>query len=458
MENDLRRDDVRLLVRRIAIPSMLAQFVSVLYSIVDRMYIGHIPQVGNLALAGVGVCGPVVTLVGSVASLVGMGGSPLMSIRMGEGDDQAARAVLANCFMLLCVFSVALVAVLIPLRQPMLMLFGASETTLSYANEYFTIYLAGTLFALMSTGLNTFVVCQGFARKGMMAVILGAVLNIILDPIFIFALNMGVAGAALATVLSQAASCAYVLIFLFGRHATVRITFGGYSARIIVRVLTLGFSPFAIIAVDNIMIIALNAMLQKYGGAGRGDMLITCATIVQSFMLVVTMPLGGISGGTQGILGFNYGARQPQRVQDAQRHIFRLCLLYTSIMFLIAWIAGGIFTRLFTSDPAIMEKSVWAIHVCTLAIIPLGLQYEVVDGFTAIGQVRYALPLSFWRKAVYFAALFTLPALFGAEAVFFAEPISDVIGPATSVAVHTLCWKKILARRQTDLPCPDNRA
>ena len=423
MENDLRRDDVRQLVRRIAIPSMLAQFVSVLYSIVDRMYIGHIPQVGNLALAGVGVCGPVVTLVGSVASLVGMGGSPLMSIRMGEGDDQAARAVLANCFMLLCVFSVVLVAVLIPLRQPMLMLFGASETTLSYANEYFTIYLAGTIFALMATGLNTFVVCQGFARKGMMAVILGAVLNIILDPIFIFALNMGVAGAALATVLSQAASCAFILIFLFGRRATVRITFGGYSARIIVRVLTLGFSPVAIIAVDNIMIIALN------------------------FMLVVTMPLGGISGGTQGILGFNYGARQPRRVQDAQRHIFRLCLIYTSIMFLMAWIAGGIFTRLFTSDPVIMEKSVWAIHVCTLAIIPLGLQYEVVDGFTAIGQVRYALPLSFWRKAVYFAALFVLPALFGAEAVFFAEPISDVVGPVTSVAVHTLCWKKILVRR-----------
>ena len=325
MENDLRRDDVRQLVRRIAIPSMLAQFVSVLYSIVDRMYIGHIPQVGNLALAGVGVCGPVVTLVGSVASLVGMGGSPLMSIRMGEGDDQAARAVLSNCFMLLCVFSVVLVAVLIPLRQPMLMLFGASETTLPYANEYFTIYLTGTIFALMATGLNTFVVCQGFARKGMMAVILGAVMNIILDPIFIFALNMGVAGAALATVLSQAASCAYVLIFLFGRRASVRITFGGYSARIIVRVLTLGFSPFAIIAVDNIMIIALNAMLQKYGGAGRGDMLITCATIVQSFMLVVTMPLGGISGGTQGILGFNYGARQSQRVQDAQRHIFFAC-------------------------------------------------------------------------------------------------------------------------------------
>lgn len=447
MENDLRRDDVRQLVRRIAIPSMLAQFVSVLYSIVDRMYIGHIPQVGNLALAGVGVCGPVVTLVGSVASLVGMGGSPLMSIRMGEGDDQAARAVLANCFMLLCVFSVVLVAVLIPLRQPMLMLFGASETTFAYANEYFTIYLTGTFFSLMATGMNTFVVCQGFARKGMMAVILGAVLNIILDPIFIFALNMGVAGAALATVLSQAASCAFILIFLFGRRATVRITFGGYSARIIVRVLTLGFSPFAIIAVDNIMIIALNAMLQKYGGAGRGDMLITCATIVQSFMLVVTMPLGGISGGTQGILGFNYGARQPRRVQDAQRHIFRLCLIYTSIMFLMAWIAGGIFTRLFTSDPVIMEKSVWAIHVCTLAIIPLGLQYEVVDGFTAIGQVRYALPLSFWRKAVYFAALFVLPALFGAEAVFFAEPISDVVGPVTSVAVHTLCWKKILARR-----------
>ena len=456
MENDLRHDGVGRLVWRIAIPSMLAQFVSVLYSIVDRMYIGHIPEIGDLALAGVGICGPVITLVSSVASLVGMGGSPLMSIRMGEGNDDAARAVLANCFMMLCIFSLAMMAVLIPLQEPMLRLFGASEATLPYASEYFTAYLAGTVFALMATGMNTFVVCQGFARKAMISVVLGAVMNIVLDPIFIFVLDMGVRGAAIATVISQMGSCAYVLRFLFGGRAIIRITFRGYSLRVILKVLALGFTPFAIIAVDNVMIIALNAVLQAYGGAARGDMLITCATIVQSFMLVVTMPLGGISGGTQGILGFNYGAGQMQRVFDAQRRIFLFCAAYTAILFVLARVAGGLFVGMFTTDPAIAEKSMWAIRMCTLAIIPLALQYEVVDGFTAMGMVRYALPLSFWRKAVYFTALFALPAIFGAEAVFFAEPISDVVGPATSVAVYLYFKRRMQAGVAPATPSPQS--
>ena len=432
VENDLGRDDIRALVRRIALPSMLAQFVSVLYSIVARMYIGHIPGIGELALAGVGVCGPVVTMIGSVASLVGVGGAPLMSIRMGEGDERGARAILANCFLMICLFSLALMAVVIPLRRPMLMLFGASADTLPYADEYFLYYMTGTVFALLATGLNSFVVAQGFAKKAMTSVVLGAVMNIVLDPVFIFALGMNVRGAAIATVLSQVASCAYVLAFLLGRRAQVPVTFCGYSLKIARRVLALGFTPFSIIAVDNVMIIAMNAVLQRYGGAGQGDLLITVATIVQSFMLVVTMPLGGISGGTQSILSFNYGARRADRVMEAQRRIFLWCLVYTALMFVLARVAGPLFV--------------------TLALIPLGLQYEIVDGFTAIGQVRFSWPLSFWRKAVYFAALFILPAAFGAEAAFYAEAISDVIGPAVSIAVHALAMKKLLARRAMGTP------
>lgn len=448
LENDLGRDDVGRLVRAIAVPSMLAQFVSVLYSIVDRMYIGHIAGIGDLALAGVGVCGPVVTMIGSVASLVGIGGSPLMSIRMGEGDEKAARAILANAFFMLCLFSALIVCCVLPLRRPMLLLFGASAATLPFADAYFSVYVLGTLFALLATGLNSFVVAQGFAKKAMMSVVLGAVLNIALDPVFIFLLNLGVRGAALATVLSQLASCAYVLRFLLGKRAAVRITFRGYCLRTAGRILALGFTPFCIIAVDNVMIIAMNAVLQRYGGAGQGDLLITCATIVQSFMLVVTMPLGGISGGTQAILGFNYGARRTQRVLMAQRHIFLFCIAYTAVMFVLARLCGPLFVRLFTADPALSEKSLWAIRVCTLALIPLGVQYEIVDGFTAIGQVRYSLPLSFWRKAVYFVSLFALPAAFGAEAAFYAEPISDVLGPLCSIAVYLLVMKKILRRRE----------
>lgn len=448
MENDLGKDNVWKLVWRIAIPSMLGQFVSVFYSIVDRMYVGNIPNVGDLALAGVGVCGPVVTMVGSVAFLVGVGGSPLMSISMGENNMEKARKILANCFLMICVFSVLLMAVVLPLRRPMLMLFGASEATYPYADAYFTTYMFGTLFALIANGMNQFVICQGFAKAGMKSVILGAVLNIVLDPIFIFGLKMGVTGGALATVISQMASAAYVLRFLFSYLVPVRITFGGYDWKIVGKVLTMGFTPFVIIAIDNVMIIAMNAVLQKYGGAANGDMLVTCATIVQSFMLIVTMPLGGISGGTQTILGYNYGARQIQRVKDAQKYIVMLCAGYTAIMFVLARLVGPLFVRLFTQDAMLAEKAVWAIGVCTLAIIPLGVQYELVDGFTAIGKVNISLPLSFWRKLVYFVALFILPAIWGAEAIFYAEPISDVVGPFTTMAVYGLTMNKILKRRQ----------
>ena len=298
LENDLGRDDIKKLVWRIAIPSMLAQFVSVLYSIVDRMYIGNIPDVGSVALAGAGVCGPVVTMVGSVAFWVGIGGSPLMSMKMGQGDMKTAKKILANSFLLLAVASVLLVALIYPFREPMLRYFGASDTTYPYANTYFSIYLMGTFFALMATGMNQFIICQGFAKKGMQSVMLGAVLNILLDPVFIFLLDLGVKGAAIATVLSQLASCLFVLRFLFGPVPPLRITFGGYSLHTMLRVLLTGLTPFVIIAVDNVMIIALNAVLQRYGGPEQGDLLVAAATVAQSFMLVVTMPLGGITSGT----------------------------------------------------------------------------------------------------------------------------------------------------------------
>lgn len=446
VENDLGKDKISRLVWRIAIPSMLGQFVSVLYSIVDRMYIGNIPKVGDIALAGVGVCGPVVTLVGSVAFLVGVGGAPLVSIRMGEGNLREAKRVLANCFLMLCVFAAVLIAVILPLREPMLRLFGASDATYPYAEAYFTAYLCGTFFALAATGLNQFVICQGFAKVGMISVVLGAALNIILDPVFIFVLNMGVRGAAIATVISQAASAAYVVLFLFGNRVMVPITFGGYDFRIMGRVLVMGFTPFLIVAIDNVMIIAMNAILQRSGGA-EGDMLVTCNTIVQSFMLVVTMPLGGISGGTQGILGYNYGARQVDRVRQAQKYIVGLCVGYTAILFVLARVAGPLFVGLFTQEPQLAEEAFRAIKICTLAIIPLGVQYELVDGFTGMGQVRVSLPLSFWRKLVYFVAIFLLPAIFGARAAFYAEPLSDVLGPLVTVVVYFLSIGKILQER-----------
>ena len=449
LENNLGSDPIKKLVWRIAIPSMLAQFVSVLYSIVDRIYISNIPEIGDVALAGVGVCGPVVTLLGAFASLIGIGGAPLMSIRMGEGREKEASRIVANSFLMLCIFSVVLMITAFALRRVMLPIFGASDATYPYAEAYFTVYLWGTAFNLLSLGMNQFIICQGYAKKGMVSVVLGAVLNIILDPIFIFALNMGVWGAALATVLSQLAGCIYVLIFLLGPNVPIPIRFGGYSIKLMGRILLDGITPFLIISIDSVMIIAMNAVLQQYGGAELGDRLITCATIAQSFMLVVTMPLGGISGGTQTILAYNFGAHNRERILQAQKYILLMCIGYTILLFLLSRLAGPLFVSLFTRTPDLAEEAFSAIKIYTLAIIPLGAQYELVDGFTGMGQVKLALPLSAFRKIVYFVALFWLPKHFGAWATFYAEPISDILGPIVSAIVYVLAIRKLL-----DFPAP----
>ena len=447
--NPLDTDNMRGLVWKLAIPSMLAQFVSVLYSIVDRMYIGNIPEIGEVALAGVGVCGPIVTLVSSAAFLVGIGGAPLVSIRMGQKNYRAAEAILANCFLMLTVIALGLTAFSLLIKNHLLMWFGASETTFVYGNQYITVYLMGTFFALMSTGMNQFIICQGFAKTGMASVVLGAVCNIVLDPIFIFALDMGVPGAAIATVLSQMASCLFVLAFLFSRKPMIRITFGRYHWFIMKRVLTVGFTPFIIVAFDNILIISLNSVIQKYGGAGQGDMLLTCATIVQSFMLIVTMPLSGITTGTQTILGYNFGARRPDRILKAEKNIFLLCLVFTTVMFVIAHTIPEYFVRIFTRDEAYVKVTVDAIKVYTLGVIPLAAQYTIVDGFTGMGLSLAAMSLSTFRKAIFFLCVFCIPPFFGVENVFYTEPVSDIVSVVFSIAVFALSCRKLIGLKRS---------
>ena len=435
-QNNLGTDPIGRLVIRLAVPSMLAQFVSVLYSIVDRMFIGNLPEIGDTALAGVGVAGPIVTLLSSFASLIGIGGAPLMSIRMGEKQEDKAREIVANSFIMLLVISAVLTVAALLLKRPLLMWFGASGSTFPYADAYMTIYVCGTVFALMSTGMNQFIISQGYAKTGMFSVLIGAAANIILDPLFMFRLDMGVEGAAIATVLSQVLSCAFVLGFLFSKKPPIRITFGGYRADIMKRILAIGFAPFMIIAFDSILIITLNTVLQTYGGAEYGDMYVTCATIVQSFMLIVTMPLGGITGGTQAILGFNYGAGQPDRIKKAQKYILALSVIFTTVMFLAARLVPQYFVRLFSSNTENMELCVWAIQVFTLAVIPLAFQYTIVDGFTGMGMVKISIPLSFFRKGIFFLFVFGLPAIWGAKAVFWTEPLSDLIAGIVSSAVY----------------------
>ena len=444
LENDLDTDDIRGLVWRLAIPSMLAQFVSVFYSIVDRMYIGNIQGTGEVALAGVGVCGPIVTLVSSFAFLVGVGGAPLMSIRLGEKNRRAARQILANCFLMLAVLSLILTAGSLLIREKLLWWFGAGEATFPYAVRYLTIYLTGTVFALMSTGMNQFIICQGFAKVGMKSVMLGALANIVLDPVFIFVLNMGVSGAALATILAQMLSCIYVLLFLFGRKVPIRITFKGYDWQVMKRVFQIGMTPFVIIALDSVLIISLNATIQKLGGPGQGDTLLTCATIVQSFMLMVTMPLGGITSGTQTILGYNYGAKRPDRIWRAEKCIVSLGLIFTSIMFLAAQLIPEFFVRIFTQNEEYIRLTVWAIRIYTLGVIPLAVQYTIVDGFTGMGISRVAISLSLWRKTVFLVGVFLIPRLGGVTSVFYTEPVSDFLGTVVSVIAFILLFKRVV--------------
>ena len=448
-QNDLGQDPIFSLVLRLAIPTMLAQLVSVLYSIVDRMYIGNIPDIGTTALAGVGVCGPIVTLLSSFATLIGLGGSPIMAMRMGQGQKDMAQRILNTCFLVLMVLSLGLTALFLLTKEHLLLWFGASADTFPYADTYMTIYTAGTFFALMATGMNSFLICQGFSGLGMGTVMLGAALNIVLDPVFIFLLDLGVAGAAIATVLSQMTSCAFVLLSLRSRKMPVRLGWGGFRWAIVRKVLAFGVSPFLIIATDSILLIVLNAVLQHYGGPGFGDTLVACATIVQSYMLLITMPMGGITLGCQPVISFNYGAGRPDRIRSAMKVIVGLCVLFCTLMLVVTYTLSPLFTRLFTDDADTMARSVTYIKRFTCMLLPLAVQYPLVDEMTALAQVRRALFCSLFRKTVFFTGLLALPFFFGAEATFFSEPIADLVAATMTSVLFLRSFPRVLRQCET---------
>ncbi len=445
--NFLATDAPLRVVLKLAIPSMLAQFVNVLYSVVDRIYIGHMPDVGTLALAGVGICGPIVTLLSSFGTWVGLGGAPAMSIKLGEQDAEGAKKILHNGAMLLAVLSLVLTAAVFAFKEPLLRLFGAGGNIAGYASEYLSWYAAGTVFAVLTTGLNAYIVGQGHGKAGMVTVLIGAAANIALDPLFIYTFEMGVAGAALATVISQAISAVFTVCFLLGKSVEVRLGVGGYDKKTVGRILLLGLSPFLIIATDSIMILALNGILRAYGGE-QADALLSAATIMLSFMQIVTLPLGGISGGTQPALSYNYGANRADRVKKCEAWILGLCLVYTVVMFLIARFAAGPVVSVFTDDATLKAQSVKFIRVYTLMLLPLAFQYALVDGLTALGIAPVAVSLSMFRKIVLMLTLtLTLPPFFGAEAAFWAEPISDACGGVVSTIVFCALIDKILKKR-----------
>lgn len=444
-KNDLGRDPVGALVLRLAIPTMLAQFINVLYSIVDRMFIGHIPVVGDLALAGVGVCGPIVTLLSSFAYLACLGGGPLFAMKMGAGDRDGASAILSNCLKLLLGMAAGLSVLFFLLRKQLLWWFGASADTFPYALTYITIYIAGTAFALMATGLNNFLICQGRSGLGMATVVLGAVLNICLDPLFIFVLDMGVAGAAWATLFSQAASCVFALTALTWKTMPVPLRWGRLDLSICKKVVAFGMAPFLTYALDSVILIVLNATLQRRGGPGEGDALLTCCSIVQSYMLLIAMPMSGITLGCQGVISFNLGAGDARRVKQSLKGVFALCLAFCAVMLAVTHLCSPLFVRLFTKSGDLAARSVTLIKVYTAGVLALPIQWTVVDGSTALGQTRLALFCSLFRKTLFVTAVVVLPIFFGASAAFCAEPLCDVTAACVSATLFLRFTPKTIA-------------
>lgn len=442
--NDFGKDSIPVLVLKTSIPFMFAQFVNVLYSIVDRIYVGNIPAIGADALAGVGVCAPIVTLLSSFGTLFGIGGSVLFSVRLGAGDEKGARKILANSFTMMMIVSVTLTILFLLTKSYLLNWFGASEVTFSYADTYMTIYTAGTFFALLSMGMNYFITAQGFPLLGMMTTLIGAVVNIVLDPVFIFLMDMGVAGAAVATVIAQMSSCTFVLLTL--RRKKMQVPLGVVKPELTVgkQIVKIGFSPFLIFATDSIIIIALNAVLQHYGGKEYGDTLVTAATIVQSYMLLITSPMLGITGGSQPLISFNYGANKPDRIRKTFFWVLMLCVCFTSVMFLISRVAPQYFVRIFTDNPEYENLAIWGIKAFTLMIVPLSFQYVIVDGLTALGMTKISLGMSLFRKSLYFAATCILPLWFAAKNAFYAEPVADGTSACLSCIIFFFIYRKYL--------------
>ena len=445
---DLGKNGIWFLVLSMALPTALAQAVNVLYAIVDRMFIGHIAGYGDIALAGVGVAAPIATFISSFATLIGMGGAPIMAMREGHGDHGKAEGIVTTSFYLLIISSAILMPVFFLAREPILLVFGASETTLPYASEYLGWYVLGTPFALLASGLNSFVINQGQSTKGMISVLVGALMNIVLDPVFIFLFGMGVKGAAIATVISQMGSMLIAVAALRSKNTTIRLRFHGFLPDEIGRIIKFGLSSFIIISTDSVLLIVLNAMLQKYGGPEMGDLLITCATIVQSYHILVTYPMGGMTAGCQGLVSFNFGAGNTDRVRKSIRDLQILITSYTVIMFIFTLTGSGLFARLFSDDPEILRLSVRYMMIFESMVIPLSFQYVNVDMMTALGQVRFSLPLSLNRKISFMLATIILPVFFGAEAAFFSEAISDILAAVAGTIVMVTQLPKILRKRE----------
>lgn len=443
-KNDLGRDGVGKLILKLSLPAIAAQLINALYNMVDRAYIGHMPDTGHLALTGLGLAFPIIMLISAFSSLIGMGGAPLAAIKMGEGNNKQAEKILGNCFAALIGIAVVLTAVFLIFQRPLLMMFGASENTIEYSMDYLTIYLVGTIFVQISLGMNSFINTQGFAKTGMLTVAIGAVLNIALDPLFIFGLNMGVKGAALATVISQAVSAIWVLFFLFGKRTLLKIRKKNLilSRKVLFPVLALGVSPFTMQATESLLNIVLNSNLQQYGG----DTAVGAMTIISSAMQIFMLPLQGLAQGTQPVISYNYGARQMDRVRRAFKIFLCASLVISTTVWLTMMVFPQAFIAIFNDKPELTEATVPAIRIFMAAIFMMGAQIACQQTFVAVGQAKISLLMAMLRKVVLLIPLvylFTRGFGFGLTGIYAAEPVADFIASCTTVIVFAVMYRKL---------------
>lgn len=445
-EQQMRSGRLVPLILNLAIPAVIAQLINVLYNIVDRMYIGHIPEVGAQALTGLGVTFPIIMIVSAFSSFAGAGGAPLASIELGRGNREGAEKILGNAVTMLLFFSVVLTLFFQITKRPLLYLFGASDNTIEYACQYLSIYLMGTIFVQLTLGLNMFITSQGRAKIAMLSVLIGAVTNIVLDPIFIFVCNMGVRGAALATILSQALSTLWVLRFLTGPQTAIRIRLENLipSRRIVLRVAALGISPFIMQATESLITIVFNSGLQFYGG----DLYVGSMTVMQSVMQLVVVPVQGFTQGCQPIISFNYGAGQNDRVRSTYRIVILTTLIITSVCTLLVICFPGFFGGMFSDNPELIALVERCMPIYMFGMFIFGLQMGCQSAFMGLGQAKISLFLALLRKVILLVPLaIILPRFFGVIGIYYAEPVADILSAVTAGTLFLINIPRILKKR-----------
>lgn len=444
-KTDLGSGNVKSLLLKLAIPAVVAQVINLLYNIVDRIYIGHIPEIGTNALTGVGLCLPILMLVNAFATLAGGGGAPRAAIAMGQGKKEDAENILGNCFSTLIIIAIILTVTLSLTAEPLLWLFGASENTIPYAMDYMRIYLLGSIFVLIVMGMNPFLTTQGFAKFAMITTVIGAVINIVLDPIFIFGLKMGVSGAALATIISQCVSAIWVLRFLTGKQTILKLQVKNLKlkASVILPCLALGISGFIMLSTESLLSISFNSSLSKFGG----DLAVGSMTIISSVSQLITLPLSGICQGAQPIVSYNFGAGNKERVLSVFKYTLLICASYTTLGWILTMTVPQVFAGIFSSDAALIENAAWCMRIYMAGIFAFGFQISCQQTFVALGQAKTSLLLACLRKLVLLIPLiFILPIFFENKvlAVFLAEPVSDIVAAAVTTIIFVTKIKGIL--------------